>query len=105
MAAAQAIPGLQASLGQQGLSEAAAATRFGGLQQAVRQQQLLEDYRDFVEQQGFDRGQLGFLSSILTGAPIRSYGEERSGTVGQVIGGTSPFAQIAGAAGTFAGFM
>jgi len=105
MQAAQALPGLQAQAGQVGLQEAAAATRFGGLQQAVRQQQLLEDYRDFVEQQGFDRGQLGFLSSILTGAPIRSYGEERSGTVGQVIGGTSPFAQIAGAAGTFAGFM
>jgi len=100
LTAAQAVPGLQAQLGQTGLREAAAATQFGGLQQAVRQQQLLEDYRDFVEQQGFERGQLGFLSSILTGAPIRSYGEERSGTVGQVIGGTSPFGQIAGAIGS-----
>lgn len=103
MQAAQAIPALQAQLGQVGLQEAAAATQFGGLQQAVEQQRLLENYRDFVEQQGFERGQLGFLSSILTGAPIRSYGEERSGTVGQVIGGTSPFGQIAGAAGAFYG--
>jgi len=99
MQAAQAIPALQQQLGQVGLQEAAAATQFGGLQQAVEQQRLLEDYRDFVEEQGFQRGQLGFLSSLLTGAPIRSYGEERSGTVGQVIGGTSPFGQIAGAVG------
>ena len=95
--AAQAIPALQQQLGQVGLQEAAAATQFGGLQQAVEQQKLLEQYRDFVEQQGFERGQLGFLSSILTGAPIRSYGEERSGMLGQVIGGTSPFAQLVGA--------
>jgi len=103
--AAQAIPALQQQLGQVGLQEAAAATQFGGLQQAVEQQKLLEGYRDFIEQQGFERGQLGFLSSILTGAPIRSYGEERSGTVGQVIGGTSPFGQIAGAVGAFAPFF
>ena len=69
-------------------------------QQSLEQQKLLEQYRDFVEQQGFERGQLGFLSSVLTGAPIRSYGEERSGTMGQVIGGTSPFGQIAGALGS-----
>lgn len=98
--AAQAIPALQAQLGQVGLQEAAAGTQFGGLQQSLEQQKLLEQYRDFVEQQGFERGQLGFLSSILTGAPIRSYGEERSGTMGQVIGGTSPFGQIAGALGS-----
>lgn len=103
--AAQAIPALQAQLGQIGLQEAAAASQFGGLQQAVQQQKLLEDYRDFIEKQGYESGQLGFLSSILTGAPIRSYGEERSGTVGQVIGGTSPFGQIAGAAGALAPFF
>ena len=98
--AAQAIPALQAQLGQMGLQEAAAATQFGGLQQAVSQQQMLEDYRDFVESQGFERGQLQFLTGLLAGQPIRSYGEERSGMLGQVIGGTSPFGQIAGGLGT-----
>lgn len=95
--AAQAIPALQAQLGQQALSEAAAGTQFGGLQQAVQQQKYLEDYRDFVESQGFERGQLQFLTGLLAGQPIRSYGEERSGVLGQVIGGTSPFSQLVGA--------
>ena len=100
MQAAQAIPALQQQLGQVGLQEAAAATQFGGLQQAIQQQQLLEDYRDFVEEQGFERGQLQFLTGLLAGQPIRSYGEERSGMLGQVIGGTSPFGQIAGGIGS-----
>lgn len=103
--AAQAIPALQAQAGQIALQEAAAGTQFGGLQQAVQQQQLLEDYRDFVEQQGFERGQLQFLTGLLAGQPIRSYGEERSGMLGQVIGGTSPFGQIVGAGTALSGFM
>jgi hypothetical protein len=103
--AAQAIPALQAQAGQIALQEAAAGTQFGGLQQAVQQQQLLEDYRDFVEEQGFERGQLQFLTGLLAGQPIRSYGEERSGMLGQVIGGTSPFGQIVGAGTALSGFM
>jgi hypothetical protein len=103
--AAQAIPALQAQAGQIALQEAAAGTQFGGLQQAVQQQQLLEGYRDFVEEQGFERGQLQFLTGLLAGQPIRSYGEERSGMLGQVIGGTSPFGQIVGGATALSGFM
>lgn len=103
--AAQAIPALQAQAGQIALQEAAAGTQFGGLQQAVQQQQLLEDYRDFVEQQGFERGQLQFLTGLLAGQPIRSYGEERSGMLGQVIGGTSPFGQVVGAGTALSGFF
>lgn len=103
--AAQAIPALQAQAGQIALQEAAAGTQFGGLQQAVQQQQLLEDYRDFVEQQGFERGQLQFLTGLLAGQPIRSYGEERSGMLGQVIGGTSPFGQVVGAGTALSGFI
>ena len=103
--AAQAIPAVQAQAGQIALQEAAAGTQFGGLQQAVQQQQLLEDYRDFVEQQGFERGQLQFLTGLLAGQPIRSYGEERSGMLGQVIGGTSPFGQVVGAGTALSGFF
>lgn len=103
--AAQAIPALQAQAGQIALQEAAAGTQFGGLQQAIQQQQLLEDYRDFVEEQGFERGQLQFLTGLLAGQPIRSYGEERSGMLGQVIGGASPLAQIVGAGTALSGFM
>jgi hypothetical protein len=79
------------------------ATGAGGLSQAgatergIEQAQLLEGYRDFVEQQGFGMGQVQQVIGALSGAPIRTYGEERSGYTGQVLGGQSMFGQIVGA--------
>ena len=79
------------------------ATGAGGLSQAgatergIEQAQLLEGYRDFVEEQGFGMGQVQQVIGALSGAPIRTYGEERSGYTGQVLGGGSPFAQVIGA--------
>jgi hypothetical protein len=79
------------------------ATGAGGLSQAgatergIEQAQLLEGYRDFVEEQGFGMGQVQQVIGALSGAPIRTYGEERSGYTGQVLGGGSVFGQVAGA--------
>ena len=38
------------------------------------------------------------MIGALSGAPIRSYGEERSGYTGVPVTGQSPFGQVAGAA-------
>ena len=84
------------------MQEAEGAMKFGAAEQGLEQARLNEAYKDFIEQQGFGRGQLAFLTSILSGAPIRSYGQSSTGTQDQVIGGTSPFAQIAGTAMAFA---
>jgi hypothetical protein len=90
LGAAQAqLQGLATGAG--GLSQAGATER--GIEQAG----LLEGYRDFVEQQGFGMGQVQQVIGALSGAPIRTYGEERSGYTGQVLGGASPFAQVIGA--------
>ncbi len=97
---AQAIPGLQLQKQGAAMNEAQAAMQYGGQEQALNQANLNELYKDFIEQQGFGRGQLGFLSQILGAAPIRSYGQSSTGSQDNVIGGTSPFAQIAGAAMT-----
>ena len=71
--------------------------QFGATQRGIEQAGLAEAYRDFVEQQGFGTEQVRQVIGALSGAPIRSYGEERSGTTGQVIGAPSPFGQITGA--------
>lgn len=97
MTRAQMTPAMQLQKQQAAMQEAGAAGQYGALQQALNQAQMSENYKDFIEQQGYGRGQLGFLSQILGNAPIRSYGEQREGTQDQVIGGTSPFGQIAGA--------
>lgn len=97
---AQAIPGLQLQKQGAAMNEAQGAMQYGGQEQALNQANLNELYKDFIEKQGFGRGQLGFLSQIMGAAPIRSYGQSSTGSQDNVIGGTSPFAQIAGAAMT-----
>jgi len=94
---ASAIPALQLQKQGTAMNEAQAAMQYGGQEQALEQANLNELYKDFIEKQGFGRGQLGFLSQILGAAPIRSYGQSSTGMQENVIGGTSPFAQIAGA--------
>jgi hypothetical protein len=42
-------------------------------------------------------GQVQQVIGALSGAPIRTYGEERSGYTGQVIGGPSIGGQVLGA--------
>jgi len=73
--------------------------QFGGQQRGIEQAGLTEAFRDFVEQQGFEQNQINQVIGALAGAPIRSYGEERTGFTSQVVGAPSPFAQIAGTIG------
>jgi hypothetical protein len=76
---------------------AAGIGQFGATERGIEQAGLAEAYRDFVEQQGFGTEQVRQVIGALSGAPIRSYGEERSGYTGQVVGAPSPFGQITGA--------
>ena len=75
--------------------------QFGAAQRGIEQAGLAEAYRDFVEQQQYGTEQVRQVIGALSGAPIRSYGEERSGFTSQVLGGPSAFGQIVGAAQAF----
>lgn len=86
----------QAQLGALGTAATGLST-LGQTQRGISQADLTELYRDFIEQRGYDIGQAQQVIGALAGAPIRSYGEERSGMVGQVLGSPSPFGQITGA--------
>jgi hypothetical protein len=44
------------------------------------------------------------MIGALAGAPIRTYGEERSGFVGTPVGAPSPFMQLVGAGQALASF-
>jgi len=96
-----------AGLGQQ---LGAATTQLGALQsgaqgiqalgqsaRGIEQAGLAEGYRDFIEAREYPAGQIRQMVGALSGAPIRSYGEERSGSVGTPVAGPSIFGQVAGA--------
>ena len=86
----------QAQLG--GLTTAAAGlSQAGATERGIEQAGLLEAYRDFVEGRGYEMGQVQQVIGALSGAPIRTYGEERSGYTGQVVSAPSMFGQLAGA--------
>ena len=89
-----------------GLAGAAAGLgSAGALERGIDQANLTEAYRDFIEERDFEGGQVRSMIGALAGAPIRTYGEERSAMVGTPVGAPSPFAQIAGAAGALAPFV
>jgi len=89
-----ALTGAQQQLGQ-----------FGAMERGLEQQELIEQYRDFIEEREYPREQVRFGAGILAGAPIRSYGQERTGMVGQVFGQPSAAGQIAGLATAAAPFF
>ena len=95
------LPGLQLQLQGATMGEAEQAGKYGAMEQALTQAGYNEKYKDFIEEQGWVKGQLAYLSQILSGAPIRSYGQESTGTQDQVMGGTSTGGQIAGAIATY----
>jgi len=70
---------------------------FGAQARGIEQAKLAEGYRDFIEAREYPAGQIRQMVGALSGAPIRSYGEERSGSVGTPVGGPSIFGQVAGA--------
>ena len=86
----------QAQIGALG-GAATGLAQMGATGRGIDQANLVEAYRDFVEGQGYEMGQVQQVIGALSGAPIRTYGEERSGYTGQVLGGGSPFGQIVGA--------
>jgi hypothetical protein len=90
----------QAQIGALG-GAATGLAQMGATGRGIDQANLVEAYRDFVEGQGYEMGQVQQVIGALSGAPIRTYGEERSGYTGQVIGGPSIGGQILGAAATY----
>ena len=56
-----ALTGAQQQLGQ-----------FGAMGRGLEQQELIEEYRDFIEEREYPREQVRFGAGILAGAPIRS---------------------------------
>jgi len=89
-----ALTGAQQQLGQ-----------YGAMERGLEQQQLIEEYRDFIEEREYPREQVRFGAGVLAGAPIRSYGQERTGMVGQVFGQPSIAGQVAGLGMAYAGIQ
>ena len=71
---------------------------YGQQARGIEQADLAEGYRDFIEKREYPAGQIRQMVGALAGAPIRSYGEERSGSIGTPVGGPSLFGQVTGAA-------
>jgi len=86
----------QSQIGALG-SSAAGLAGFGTQARGIEQAGLAEGYRDFIEEREYAGGQVKQMIGALSGAPIRSYGEERSGSVGTPVAGPSTFGQVAGA--------
>jgi len=76
---------------------AAGLAGFGTQARGIEQAGLAEGYRDFIEEREFGGNQIKQMIGALSGAPIRSYGEERSGYSTTPVAGPSTFGQIAGA--------
>ena len=68
----------QSQIGALGQS-AAGMAGFGTQARGIEQAGLAENYRDFIEEREYGAGQIRQMVGALSGAPIRSYGEERSG--------------------------
>ena len=98
---------LQAAQAQlSGLAGAAAGLgQAGSLTRGIEQAGLTEAYRDFIEEREYPAGQVRQMIGALAGAPIRTYGEERSALVGTPVGAPSPFAQIVGAGQALGGMF
>ena len=97
------MSGLGAKLGAaqsqiSGLQQASAGLAgFGTQARGIAQAGLAEGYRDFIEEREFGGNQVKQMIGALSGAPIRSYGEERTGYTTTPVAGPSTFGQVAGA--------
>ena len=98
---------LQAAQSQlSGLAGAAAGLgQYGATARGIEQAGLAEAYRDFIEEREYPAGQIRQMIGALAGAPIRTYGEERSGFVGTPVGAPSTFSQVVGAGQALGGFF
>jgi len=97
------MSGLGAKLGaattQIGTLERASAglAGYGTQARGIEQAGLAEGYRDFIEEREFGGNQVKQMIGALSGAPIRSYGEERTGYTTTPVAGPSMFGQVTGA--------
>ena len=97
------MSGLGAKLGAaqsqiSGLQQASAGLAgFGTQARGIEQAGLAEGYRDFIEEREFGGNQVKQMIGALSGAPIRSYGEERTGYTTTPVAGPSMFGQVTGA--------
>ena len=97
------MSGLGAKLGaattQIGALERASAglAGYGTQARGIEQAGLAEGYRDFIEEREFGGNQVKQMIGALSGAPIRSYGEERTGYTTTPVAGPSMFGQVTGA--------
>jgi hypothetical protein len=97
------MSGLGAKLGaattQIGALERASAglAGYGTQARGIEQAGLAEGYRDFIEEREFGGNQVKQMIGALSGAPIRSYGEERTGYTTTPVAGPSTFGQVVGA--------
>ena len=81
-----------------GLQQASAGLAgFGTQARGIEQAGLAEGYRDFIEEREFGGNQVKQMIGALSGAPIRSYGEERTGYTTTPVAGPSTFGQVTGA--------
>jgi len=78
-------------------SASAGLAGFGTQARGIEQAGLSEGYRDFIEEREFGGNQVKQMIGALSGAPIRSYGEERTGYNTTPVAGASTFGQITGA--------
>jgi len=78
-------------------SASAGLAGFGTQARGIAQAGLAEGYRDFIEEREFGGNQVKQMIGALSGAPIRSYGEERTGYTTTPVAGPSTFGQVAGA--------
>lgn len=78
--------------------------QFGATARGIEQAGLAEAYRDFIEEREYPAGQVRQMIGALAGAPIRTYGEERSGFIGTPVAAPSAFTQIVGGAQALGGF-
>ena len=86
----------QSQIGALGQS-AAGLAGFGTQARGIEQAGLAEGYRDFIEEREFGGNQVKQMIGALSGAPIRSYGEERTGYTTTPVAGPSTFGQVTGA--------
>jgi hypothetical protein len=91
--------GLQsaAEMGRQGamrqgleLQQAEALQKQGGAQQQQEQRELDRQYQDFLDQSGFSKQQINFMSNILRGVPVQP------STVQNTYANPNPLAQFGG---------
>ena len=78
-------------------SASAGLAGFGTQARGIAQAGLAEGYRDFIEEREFGGNQVKQMIGALSGAPIRSYGEERTGYTTTPVAGPSTFGQVTGA--------